>query len=69
MRHQRLALAAVLLLVPQLAAASGFGLFQHGGRATGQVGAFTARAADPSAVTYNPAALTRVPGLQLQAGL
>jgi long-chain fatty acid transport protein len=69
MRHQRLALAAVLLLVPQLAAASGFGLFQHGGRATGQVGAFTARAADASAVTYNPAAITRVPGLQLQAGL
>lgn len=69
MRHQRLAMAAALLLVPQLAAASGFGLFQHGGRATGQVGAFTARAADPSAVTYNPAAVARLDGFQLQAGL
>ncbi len=69
MRHQRLSIAAVLLLVPQVAAASGFGLFQHGGRATGQAGAFTARAADPSALTYNPAAITRLPGLQLQAGL
>jgi long-chain fatty acid transport protein len=52
-----------------LAAAAGFGLFQHGARAMGQVGAFTARASEPSAIYYNPAAITRLEGAQLQAGL
>ncbi len=42
---------------------------QHGGRGTGQAGALTARADDPSALTYNPAGIARLPGLQLQAGL
>ncbi len=78
MRHRRrppLHLAAPALalglavLLPAAAAAGGFGLFQHGGRAMGQAGALTARGHEPSAVTYNPAALTRLPGLQLQAGL
>ncbi len=49
--------------------AVGYGLFQHGGRTTGQAGAFTARASDPSAVTFNPAAITRLDGLQLLGGL
>jgi len=57
------------LLMADLAAASGFGLFQHGGRAIGQVGALTARAPDPSALTYNPAAITQLEGLQAMAGL
>ncbi len=35
----------------------------------GQAGAFTARASEPSAVTYNPAAITRLEGFQVQAGL
>jgi long-chain fatty acid transport protein len=35
----------------------------------GQAGAFTARAPEPSAVTYNPAAITRLEGFQTQAGL
>jgi long-chain fatty acid transport protein len=52
-----------------LVSASGFGLFQHGARAIGQAGAFTARASDPSAMTYNPAAITKLNGLQLEAGL
>ena len=50
------------------ASATGFMIFQHGGRATGQAGAVMARAADPSAVSYNPAALVHLDGLQLQAG-
>ena len=71
MRHHRVVSLFIFvgLLQAGLAAASGFGLFQHGGRATGQVGAFTARGSEPSAVTYNPAAITGLPGLQLQAGL
>ena len=67
----RVALLCLLaaLAGASLAAASGFGLFQHGARATGQAGAFTARASDPSAVTYNPAAITKLNGVQLEAGL
>jgi long-subunit fatty acid transport protein len=50
------------------AAASGFDDFLHGGRATGQVGAFVARADDPSAVRYNPAGLVNTEGWELQLG-
>jgi long-chain fatty acid transport protein len=50
------------------AAASSPLQFQHGGRATGQVGAFVARSSQPVAVAYNPAAITRLPGLQGQMG-
>ncbi|HEV2855157.1 MAG TPA: outer membrane protein transport protein [Thermoanaerobaculia bacterium] len=72
MRH--VSRVVLLCLVAALAgaglvSASGFGLFQHGGRAMGQVGAFTARAPEPSALTYNPAAITKLEGFQLQAGL
>ena len=71
MRHPRLVLLCLVcgLVQADLASAAGFGLFQHGGRAMGQVGAFTARASEPSAVTYNPAAITQLQGLQAQAGL
>lgn len=71
MRNLRVIVPCLLagLLQTGLAGASGFGLFQHGGRATGQVGAFTARASEPSAVTYNPAAITKLTGWQVQAGL
>ena len=72
MRQPRIVLLcclAALFAGADLATASGFGLFQHGGRAIGQVGALTARADEPSAVTYNPAAIVRLEGLQAQAGL
>src|SRR3954453_23275378 len=72
MRHPRRIVLLCLLAAlagASLASASGVGLFQHGARATGQAGAFTARASDPSALTYDPAAITKLPGLQLQAGL
>ncbi|HVG07081.1 MAG TPA: outer membrane protein transport protein [Thermoanaerobaculia bacterium] len=75
MRQRRLVslcLAAVLaagLANTGRASAAGFGLFQHGGRALGQAGAFTARASEPSAIYYNPAAITQLEGFQVQAGL
>lgn len=71
MRHQRFVLLCLAagLAGTAPAAAAGFGLFQHGGRAMGQAGAFTARASEPSAVFYNPAAIVRLEGLQAQAGL
>ena len=71
MRNRRFVVPCLLagILAAGPAAATSFGLFQHGGRAMGQAGAFTARASDPSALTYNPAAITHLEGLQFQAGL
>jgi long-chain fatty acid transport protein len=70
MNARRIALAALLCSLTGMPAfASGFLLFQHGGRTTGQAGAFAARASDPSAVRFNPAALVRLDGFQFQAGL
>ena len=60
---------AVALLFPVGAQAALFELYQHGAVANGQDGAFTARASDPSAVYYNPAAITKLQGTQVQAGL
>ncbi len=71
-RFSSLCLAAGLaagLAAAGQASAAGFGLFQHGGRAMGQAGALTARADEPSAVTYNPAGIVHLEGLQVQAGL
>jgi long-chain fatty acid transport protein len=72
MRHPRRIVLSCLLAAlggSSLASASGFGLFQHGARAIGQAGAFTARAVDPSTVTYDPAGITQLAGLQVEAGL
>jgi long-chain fatty acid transport protein len=66
-RTRILFLASLALAGPALAA--GPESFQHGGRATAQVGAFVARADDPAAVTYNPAGLASLPGLQILGGL
>ena len=63
------AVGAALVLLPAAAAASGFSLRQHGGRGTAQAGALLARADEPSAVRYDPAALVSLSGLRLQAGL
>jgi long-chain fatty acid transport protein len=63
-----LCLIAGIVSTGQVSAA-GFGLFQHGGRGLGQVGALTARAPEPSALTYNPAGIAELDGLQAQAGL
>jgi long-chain fatty acid transport protein len=66
-------LAATLILsalFPPVAVGAGsFAPFQHGARATAQAGAFTARGADPSSVTYNPAAIAHLEGFQLQVGV
>jgi long-chain fatty acid transport protein len=62
-------LVSSALVIPVAARASDFTLLQHGGRATAQAGAFTARAADASAVSYNPAAIAHLDGFQLQLGV
>ncbi len=66
-----LSVLSLSLALPGLAGATatGFGLFEHGARAIGQAGAFTARASDPSAIFYNPAAIAKLQRFQLTAGL
>ena len=68
-----LLLGALLALV--LAAGSslpafgeGFRILDQSAAATAQGGAFAAQADDPSAVHFNPAAITDLPGLQMTAG-
>ena len=46
----------------------GFRILDQSAAATAQGGAFAAQADDPSAVHFNPAAITELPGLQLTAG-
>jgi long-chain fatty acid transport protein len=70
MRNARRCLVAVaVLLVPTLALAGGFALFEHGARGVGMGGAFGATADDPSAGYYNPAGLAFLSGTQLEAGV
>lgn len=54
--------------VPGLAHAGGFEFAAPGTRALGRGGAFAARADDPMALGYNPAALAFLPGYQLMLG-
>ncbi len=62
-------LAAALALCSSAAQGSGFGLNEHGARAMGLGGAFTAVADGPSAMFFNPAGLAQLNGLQLEAGM
>jgi hypothetical protein len=64
-----LALAAAGALVAPAARASGPLLFQHGGRATAQVGAFVGRATDAGGIDYNPGGDRAAAGLALPARL
>lgn len=59
----------LLAVLPVAPAGATFGRFQHGGRGTAQAGALVARADEPSAVGYNPAAIARLEeGTGLQFG-
>lgn len=76
--HSRSSLFAPLLVtfLAFVAAASfshpvfgeGFRILDQSASATAQGGAFAAQADDPSAVHYNPAAITDLPGLQMTVG-
>jgi hypothetical protein len=59
---------ASLLFAPALAQAGGFEYLAAGTRSLGRGGAFIARADDPMALGYNPAALAFLPGYQLMLG-
>lgn len=62
--------AAVLILLGAFPArAAGFSVFEQSAKASGQAGAWVARADDAAANWYNPAALVRLDGTQFQFGL
>jgi long-chain fatty acid transport protein len=48
---------------------AGFALYEGGARATAMGGALVGKADDPSAVWYNPAGITQLPGTQVMAGM
>ncbi len=58
----------VMVCWPWQAWAAGYGVYEWSARGNALGGAMVARDADPSAVAYNPAAITDLPGNQLQIG-
>lgn len=66
----KIAMTAVLVLVlaPAGLFAAGFGIYEQSAKASGQAGAWVARADDAAANFYNPAALVWLEGSELQFG-
>ena len=70
-RIASLLLATALLAVPTFsgkARAEGFALSDFGARGTSLAGGMVGRADDPSAIAWNPAGITQLPGTQTMAG-
>lgn len=66
----RLVVAALFVLTfAGTATAEGYGLYEYSARGVALGGMLHARKPDPSAVAYNPALLTRLPGVNMTAGL
>ncbi len=71
-RFASLLLAASLLVAPALtgtAHAEGFALSDFGARGSALAGGMVGRADDPSAIAWNPAGITQLPGTQTMAGM
>lgn len=71
MKKTRIAVLALLIMLaaPASAFAEGFGLYEWSARGVALGGATMARTPDPSAIASNPAAITRLPGAQVQGGI
>jgi len=61
--------AASILLGAQIAFGAGFALYEGSARGNAMGGAMIGRGEDPSAVYYNPAGITDLPGLQMMGGM
>lgn len=67
--HACLQALSLLLLVPTITHAGGFALYEYGARANAMGGANIALADDASAVAYNPAGITQLPGTHVMIGM
>lgn len=68
-KRNSLILVVVVALATVPAFASGFGFYENGAKASGQGGAWVARADDAAANWYNPAALVHLSGMEVQFGM
>ncbi|MCK8603242.1 hypothetical protein [Desulfoferrobacter suflitae] len=66
----RVLLAGLIVVAwgAQVCFGAGFALYEGSARGNALGGALVARADDPSAVYYNPAGITQLPGLQMMVG-
>lgn len=67
-KRSSLIVALVFVSAAAPAFAAGFGFYEQGAKASGQSGAWVARADDASANWYNPAALANLEGREVQFG-
>jgi long-chain fatty acid transport protein len=71
--HRRFVLPFLMviavLLVNGQARAAGYALYEFSARGDALGGAMVGRADDPSAIAYNPAGITQLPGAQVMAGM
>jgi len=65
---RRWMIVLVMVCWPWQVWAAGYGVYEWSARGNALGGAMVARDADPSAVAYNPAAITDLPGNQIQVG-
>ena len=59
---------SLILPFAHLGHAAGYGIYEWSARGNGMAGAFAAKADDPSAMAYNPAGITQLPGTQALVG-
>lgn len=63
-----IAVLCLALIVPSISQATGFRIMPQSASGAGQADAFMAQSDDPSAIYYNPAGVTQLPGTQLMMG-